>query len=273
MYAPQKINLWKALVDRMTRWRPDWTIEVQKTAVTHKLEQRLRGEPFSDEEVFEAILLALLSNNTRWDKIQRIRSELVDTFDGFSLSAFADKSKEEIEDKIVPWFLQRKAGSTVLRLGLLRLRDATQLLMEYSRSHGRGEMFFLDAQKEIGSEPEDLALAIGLNKRWKLPGFGVALAAEALRNLGFDLCKPDRHILRAAGQWALVEYKNWPDRSRYLSPQSSVTELRDTMIAIRSLAEANGNSVSYTDTTIWTACAASPGAHLSNEELKEILDG
>lgn len=58
-------------------------------------------------------------------------------------------------------------------------------------------------------DPKQVSLSLGLPRnRYKLPSFGVALAAEAMKNLGFDVAKPDRHILRAAGLFGLVGFKH-----------------------------------------------------------------
>ena len=102
-----------------------------------------------------------------------------------------------------------------------------------------------------------------------MPGFGIALAAEALRLLGLDLCKPDRHILRAVGAWSLVDFRRWDRKGDFTPPQADTTELRATMLAVRAIARANGLGVSYVNSVIWTAGAVS-GARLANEEFKMI---
>lgn len=50
---------------------------------------------------------------------------------------------------------------------------------------------------------------------------GIPLAAEFLKNLGYDVAKPDRHICRAVGEFGWVEFKSWPDRSGNKAPYPS----------------------------------------------------
>lgn len=57
--------------------------------------------------------------------------------------------------------------------------------------------------------PKQAVMLLGSQGEYKLPSFGVALAAEALKNLGFDVAKPDRHLTRAVGSFGLVRINRW----------------------------------------------------------------
>jgi len=78
-----------------------------------------------------------------------------------------------------------------------------------------------------------------------LPGFGIALAAEALRNLGFDLAKPDRHVCRAMGSWGLVRFERWNQKGPYTPPLTRPGELVAAMSAVRLLARINKVAVTF----------------------------
>jgi hypothetical protein len=260
--------LWQELTERLSLWRADWPDVIDGPALPAGLEA-LAAVALSDREIFEAFAVALLSGNTRWDRIAAIRGDLRDPFAGFDPQRFASLSDLEIVEKIVPWFRKRKAGSPGLRGGLLRLRAAAARLSTYRPGDGSAQAFLLDASRDTKGLPEDLAVALGTSKTWKLPGFGVALAAEALRNLGVDLCKPDRHILRAVGSWSLIHFARWDRRGAFTAPQAKPGELRETMFAVRLVAEANGLGVSYANSVIWTAGAVS-GARLTNDEFADI---
>lgn len=263
------ICLFDRLTDRLRRWNRHWQQCVDRAGIERGIRRRIEGATFSDKEVFEALILASLSGNTQWTTIARIRSELAAPFEQFELARFASLSSEDIGRRLVPWFLERRAGSTNLKTGLLRLRDTAAILAAYVNENGQAEGYFLDAATDSGGGPEALAEAIGSKPSWKLPGFGIALAAEALRNLGFDVSKPDRHVMRCIGAWRLVEFKNWQVRGEYTAPQAKAAELVGTMHAVRQMAIANGPSVSYLNSVIWTAGAVS-GARLTNNEFREI---
>src|SRR5690606_25192158 len=141
-----------------------------------------------------------------------------------------------------------------LKQGLQRLRTCAEKLDAHRRDRGSADSYFTRLEEQANT-PERMAVELGGGGMWKLPGFGVALSAEALRNLGFDVSKPDRHILRAVGTWRLMSFARWPDRSGRNSPAASPQELYSTMLAVKDMARANDESATWVDSTIWTACA------------------
>ena len=220
MQASQLKCLWRHLTKRLTDWRADWPGLVRDAAVDRN--DPLGADPPSAERIFEAFAVALLSGNTRWERIERIRGALGTPFADFDLARYASIADIDIDGTIMPWFRERKAGAPGLRAGLSRLRATAVKLSSYEDGVGGAHGFLSDALVDAKGSPEDLAVALGTSKAWKLPGFGIALAAEALRNLGFDLCKPDRHILRAMGSWSLVHFAHWDRRGAFTPPQQAL---------------------------------------------------
>ena len=128
-----------------------------------------------------------------------------------------------------------------------------------------GRTFLQTTCQHAQGSPEMMAVLRGTNSEYKLPGFGIALAAEALRLLGCDVCKPDRHVLRAIGSWRFVNFRNWPSGD-FSAPQARTSELIATMLAVRNFALANEVGTSYATSVIWLAGSVS-GARLRNAEL------
>lgn len=261
---------------RLSNWTNDWRREIEKTQVpTSVVERRLRGAHFSDSEIFKGLLLALLSNGSKWERIQNILEELGEPFEEFNLEAFSNISEDDVTNRLMPWFKSRKANPRFLEVDLNRLRTVAKQLVAYSQKYGSADSYFTTAWNLVGKDSTALAFLLGdpkqEHKQWKLLGFGVALSAEALRNLGFDLSKPDRHILRAVGQFGLVQFVKWSDRSAYSSPEASPNELRMTMKAVEQIAQANKQTTTFVDSMIWTLCSeGNDKAHLTNFDLAEI---
>ncbi|MDB5676262.1 MAG: hypothetical protein JWM65_3244 [Sphingomonas bacterium] len=260
--------LWAALAERMEEWRSDWRATIDESEADADIIVVIGPPARSDREIFEAFAVALLSGNTRWDRIERVRDKLSDPFQGFDPRAFAALPDSAIDRTIVPWFRERRAGAASLRAGLLRLRAAAGRLISPAGDHPV-QSYIRAAFSASDGTPEGLAVVLGAGKAWKLPGFGIALAAEALRMLGLDLCKPDRHVMRAIGAWSLVDFRRWERNGAFTPPQASPVELRATMLAVRGIAEANGLGVSRANSVIWTAGAVS-GARLTNAEFEAI---
>jgi hypothetical protein len=264
------VGVWQGLLARLALWDPDWRARTGIDAPRPLTRSASDLRAISNPEAFEAFAVALVSGNTRWDRIEPIRDALVEPFAGFDPARFAALDDAAIEQQVLPWFRRHKAGSAGLRAGLLRLRETARLLAgegAYPSAHA----LIAAALREAGGSPDALAMLLGNAKPWKLPGFGIALAAEALRLLGFDLCKPDRHVLRAVASWGLVAFARWDQRGEFTAPEARPAELLATMRAVRALAAANGVETTHASSVIWTAGAVS-GARLTNAQLAAIAD-
>ena len=92
---------------------------------------------------------------------------------------------------------------------------------------------------------------------------------EFLKNIGYDVAKPDRHINRALGSFGWVSFRNWPDRSGTKAPTATEKELIAVMQEVARCAELVSQSACFVDNVIWVLCARS-GLHASNKDLMTI---
>ncbi len=250
----------------------DWRNRIRQFGQVQALEDRASGKVWSDSEVQEALVKAVLSNNTEWSKIEGILPELYELFQNYSLRFFASLSENDIDKDFVPWFKSRKAASVTLGKDLKNLIRTSRKLEQWSDTNGSAEDYFMSLYLRSNKDPKKVALDIGLpGGAYKLPAFGIPLAAEALRNMGFDLAKPDRHILRAAGSFGLVAFDNWKDQSANIPPKANKQELCSAMSEVERFARSQHEYVTYLDNVIWLLCARS-GLSLSNLELKRLAD-
>ena len=264
---------WNHIDARLDSQLPNWRKRTDELRQLDAVEERIAGRIWSDDEVFEAVLLAVLSSNTDWSKIERVRAELSDLFSGFSLEAYASLADAEIRDRYMPWFKARKAGSMTLRRNLVNLIDAARILLKYSRTHGAADGYFTSLMQRCNGDPKLAALRLGCPGADKLPSLGVPLAAEALKNLGFDVAKPDRHLMRAVGSFGLVHFGRWTDsgawKNRWATPVPTPKRQRLAMTAVQEIAQAVGERVVLVDNAIWLLCATSE-LHLTNLQLAEM---
>ena len=263
-------QIWTNLCLRMQAWNLNWKEEVASTSVVHQLKKRQSGIKFTDNDIFEGILLGILSNNTDWRKIKKLQNELKYKFNNFDLKLYSENSEEYITDTIVPWFIGNKSGSLTLKKDLHNLIYTSKILSNYSNEYGSADQYFTNALAESNNDVIELAILIGTNTKWKLKGFGVPLAAEALRNIGYNISKPDRHILRAVGSLKLVNFEKWNNTTERNAPPPTISNIRKAMIAVDKLAKENNEETTFVDSVIWTACAKG-GAWLTNEELIKII--
>ena len=262
--------LWQRIEGRLDSSYPGWRKRVDSFGQMAAVKSRASGRAWSDDEVFKALLMAVLSTNTDWSKVERVQGELADLFCGFSLESYAERQPDEIGERVVPWFLERRAGSVSLERNLVDFIGAARKLAEHRRAHGSAESYFTSLVRRSGGDPKQAALHLGRQGEYKLPAFGVALAAEALKNLGFDVAKPDRHLGRAIGSFGMVRFERWSGRSGRTSPPltSRASQLA-VMTAVQQLATEAGRLVVVVDNAIWMLCARS-GLYLTNPELAEM---
>lgn len=265
-----QLALWQTIESRLDSSLQGWRNRVDGFDQVAAVEARTAGREWSDEDTFRGLLLAVLSNNTDWSKIEQIQTDLSELFSGFDLKWYAELPPCEIPDRFLPWFLERKAGSVTLERDLVNLIGTAQLLTEHSRIHGTAESYFTSLIRQLDGDPKQAALRLGSRSEYKLPAFGVALAAEALKNLGYDVAKPDRHVARAVASFGLVPFRNWPDRDGRAPPSfSSKSSYLAVMRAVQDLAASAGMPVVLIDNAIWLLCAKS-GLYLTNPELSDL---
>ena len=260
-------NIEACLDLRHERWRE----RIEKFGQVRAVKDRSEGRTWSDEEVFEGILLAVLSSNTIWSKVERVQADLSALFCGFSLESYASLSGTEIDNRFVPWFEDRRAGSMTLSLNLKLLIDAARKLLRYSKLNGGADQYFTSLLEHCDGDPKLAALLLGDNGEYKLPSLGVALAAEALKNLGFDVAKPERHLMRAMGSFGLVRFSNWTPGERGHPKSRSRKLLLEVMTVAEEIAVAAERPVVFVDNATWLLCARDE-VSLTNSELGEIAN-
>jgi hypothetical protein len=163
--------------------------------------------------------------------------------------------------------VRREQCGAAVHEPLFTLIEAARQLTQYARLYGSLERFVRNLYEANGSDPKRLAVALGSEKsRNKLPGLGVPLAAEALKNIGYDVAKPDRHVNRAAGCFSMVNFAQWRDWSLRATPPVAAADLMSVMQAVEAFSRTIGQRTAFVDNAIWLLCAKS-GLWMTNSDL------
>jgi predicted RNase H-like HicB family nuclease/endonuclease III len=259
-------ELWNRIADRLTNDLPHWQQRIVELKQVPAVRARAEGHEWDDNEVFKGLVLSVLSNNIDWAKVERVIPELASLFQDFRIQDYAAATAEDIE-KMVSWFQSHRAGSMTLKNSLSRLNIAANRLLELVKQHNSLENYFHGIISKFKGDIPAVAVALGgTASPDKLPSLGIPLAAEFLKNIGYDVAKPDRHVNRAVGSFGWVQFHTWPDRSGTTAPQASEPEMKAVMRRVAEFAGHLGERVTYVDNAVWLLCAKS-GLHLSNEEL------
>jgi hypothetical protein len=262
-------ELWSKIIQALDEL-PNWQDRITRLGQVSAVEDREKGYTFSEHEVFQGIVKAVLSNSTDWSKIERVLPELNALFRDFDLHYYASLDGQQINSHFIPWFIQRRAGSMTMRRDLTNLIETARKLLFFGEQTGSLHQFFASLLNRVAGRPINLVCAIGTpNSPYKLPALGIPIAAEAMKNIGYDVAKPDRHINRATGSLRLVWFSSWPDCSGYKPPTATQPELITVMNVIANFARTVGERISFLDNAIWLLCAQS-GLHLTNDSLREL---
>jgi endonuclease III len=246
---------------------PDWEERIKVGGQPSAVEAREKGYRFSDNQIFEAVVKAILSNSTDYSKVERVLPELTHLFKDFNLAYYSGLSESDIDQVFVPWFKARSAGSLTMRRDLTNLIRTATMLREHSARFGSLEGHFSSLLRTADDDCIELACKIGsVQSQHKLPAMGIPIAAEMLKNIGYDVAKPDRHIKRAMGCFGMVRFSKWKDQSAHRPPEASETEMMEVMRSVARFARTINVRVSFLDNTIWLLCAKG-GLYFNNEQL------
>ena len=98
---------WSRVQQRLDSGIPNWRARIESWGQVAAVEARERGDHFTDEAVFRGIVFSVLSNNTNWERVERVRNELDELFDGYSARSYASRRPEDIDRQLIPWFEHR----------------------------------------------------------------------------------------------------------------------------------------------------------------------
>lgn len=219
----------------------------ENTYIKHQIDNRKNGHVFSLTEHIRGMVYAMLSSGISWERVEYGIDEntgkilpIEDIFHQFDpefiLSSSPDKLAKKIKELHCGSQSTHKQMDALIRTNVPKLR----LLEE--------EYKVIDACYEgiIQKDSSKKLLVKYLSdsaSELKLAQMGEALNAEYLRNVGYDIAKPDRHIRRILG-------------SEILGCSShKIVPIYEAMDIIHDIANYMGKQEAEIDYILWSYCA------------------
>lgn len=266
------LKLWNNVESLLDSELPGWKKRICDMKQVKAVEDRRRGETWGDDKVFTAVLLAVLSAGGKWSiVVENVLPHLDDFLEselqpGSFLDSYSNLSDERIDDHWKVWFEKRSATPRFFHL-LIPMKEATRKLADHSKKYGQAEDYFMRLLAQHDDDAKQVALCLGTaGSKYKLPSLGVPLAAEALKNLGFDVAKPDRHVSRAMHAFGLVVFKHGKKGVPLYENQEKQLEV---MARVKEIANAANKPVAYVDNAIWMLVAEGE-RQLADRALAEL---
>ncbi len=206
------------LVKRWADKSQERILPFESTLIGRSLERRDCGESFCTSEHVRAMIYSLLSSSTHWINC-RICPEtgtvlkLDAAFHKYSPSCLKDCTASELLDKFAeanvwPRFKNKQTKAIPYNI---------KKLLSFEEKCGSVDGFYQSYMAQDSTGWELVEALGGRPSETKMEQMGIPLTAEYLRNVGFDLPKPDRHICRFLGSERLGLYgkKTVPEKEAF----------------------------------------------------------
>lgn len=233
----------------------------ENTYIKHQIDKRRNSEHFSLSDHIRAMVYSMLSSSLSWEKVEhgidsttgRI-TPIDEIFHQYDPQFLLQTSPQKLADEIKSLHL----GSQSTNRQMVALVDINIEKLHYFASQcGSIDGYYAPF---IQTDPTLKRLVKNLadgKSRNKLAQMNVALVSEYLRNVGYDIAKPDRHIRRIIGCNAMG-----------ISEREIVPEY-EAMDIVAEIAKELGWSVAKTDYILWSYCAKGYGEVCTKKYHKE----
>lgn len=223
----------------------------ENTYIKHQIDKRDRKEPFYFEDHIRGMVYSMLSSNSAWERmdngIDKQTGKILPIdkiFHEYDVPFILKSSSEEIVKQIK----DVGGGSQSIKKQVDALiKSNIPKLQVLEKQYGNIDICY---KKYIDVDNTLKMLIIMLSSpssQLKMHQMGEALVAEYLRNVGYDIAKPDRHIRRILG----CEYLGCSD--------NKLVPVFETMDIIKKIADYLGKNVAEIDYILWSYCAKGYG--------------
>lgn len=223
----------------------------ENTHVKKQIEKREQGEHFTISDHIRGMVYAMLSSGISWERVEKDIDEstgrilsIDKIFHNYDVDTLLSCSVETLKEEIK---VQRLAGiSTNNQLKGL-IPDNIMKLKKWEDAFGSIDSYykhFIEKDSSYQTLIETLSQSDSENKMKQM---SEALTAEYLRNVGYDLAKPDRHVRRILGNSVLA------------CSEQEIVPVFEAMEIVRQIADILNRHVAEVDYILWSYCATGYG--------------
>ncbi len=197
------------------------------------------------------MVYSMLSSGITWGRVEALSDPDTGTFPEIDqlfhqydpeclLSSDPDTLAQGIQDLGCASYSTWKQMDALVHTNINRL-------VKMEKEHGGIDKFYAGFLAERESPAELLPVLAGDSSRWKLAQMGEALVCEYLKNVGYDIAKPDTHIRRILGGKILG-----------CSERETVPPMEAIEI-VAAIAKELNKSAAEVDYILWSYCATGFG--------------
>lgn len=249
----EKIRILAEVVLKMDRYlrkelaEKDSNMLWENTYIKRQIEKRKQGGTFSVQDHICAMVYSMLSAGITWERVNgKIDNEtkriipIDDIFCQYDPQQILQFSPNQLRDKIKE--LHFASQYTLKQMQALISVNIPKVL-QWEKEYGTVDTYYQKfTQEDTSLKSLVKTLSDGKSKN-KLVQMEIALVSEYLRNVGYDIPKPDRHTRRILGSEILG-----------LS-EKQIAEPFEVFDILQDVAEKMGKSVAEVDYIVWSYCA------------------
>lgn len=179
----------------------------KNTYIYHQIEKRKSGGIFTIEDHIRGMVYSMLSSGISWGRVESgidLKTGMIkpidDLFHDYDVKYLLQCDPEELRNQIRELHL---ASLSTRRQMIALITDNIPKLQHWIKAYGSIDNYYklhIKGDRPINNLVSRLAFPDGEDKLMQM---GIALTCEYLKNVGYDLGKPDRHICRILGSTAL----------------------------------------------------------------------
>lgn len=217
------------------------------THIKKQIDRRKNGDTFTVTDHIRAIVYSMLTSGAAWNRLEPhidIETGRIWIVDEIFYQYDVDKLLSTDPSELVGQITAQTLGTPYIKNQMNALVNTNiKKLLALEKEYGSIDNFY---QSIINTDSTMKTLVKELSAVGKPHNFaqlGEALTAEYLKNVGYDVAKPDRHICRILGS----EYLGCSQR-KYAAPYEAIDIIAD-------IAKSLNKPAAEVDYILWAYCA------------------
>lgn len=223
----------------------------ENTFIKKQIDKRNNKETFSLNDHIQAMVYSMLSSGTVWSRITKETDmevasiNSVDTiFYNYNPTELLRSSPEQLRDELKK--IHCASQYTLKQMNALISVNIPKL-QEYEKQYGLIDNYYHEFIQTDGTLISLVKALSDSASKDKMTQMEIPLVCEYLRNVGYDIPKPDRHIRRILGN-EILSFSS-----------SKIVPSFQTFEIISKLAKVLNKSVAEVDYILWSYCSTGYG--------------
>ncbi len=225
----------------------------ENTYIKKQIEKRESGGIFTLQDHIRAMVYSMLTSGAKWERMEQsidITTGQIGFIDEIFLQYDVKVLLKTSVSSLSAEIRQKKLGTQYIDNQLKALINVNiPKLLSIEKEYGSIDGFY---QTYIEKDPSMKLLLKALSSGTsphKYVQMDIALNAEYLRNVGYDIAKPDRHICR-------ILSRDYLDCSEYGDiNKNEIARKNEALDIVKAIADKSEKKIAETDYILWSFCA------------------